>query len=240
MSRDRLASGRGSALSALLAALLLAACASAPRVPEPGPGATSVWVAVHTYHSGLMVRSADVEPGGLPAVDDFSRARFVKMGWGDRVYYTSETAGIAAGLRALLVPTDSAIHAVAIAGAFEPVFPDSMIFELKLPPAGHRRMIEFVRATHEVDAEGRAVVIGPGRAPASRFYASDRPFHLFETCNTWVAHALVAGGLPMQPSRAITAGGLARQLQVIVEAQSDAQREAHLPLAAPAVQNRAP
>jgi uncharacterized protein (TIGR02117 family) len=223
-------------LAALGAAALIGACASAPPSPEIN-GDASLWVAVHDHHSGLIVRADDVT--GWPARVDFPHADYFEVGWGDRAYYTSADAGVLLGLRALLIPTDSAVHVVAITGEPGRVFPDSDIFELRVSRDGLQRAIEFVRQTHQFDAAGRAIVLGPGLAPGiSRFYASERRFHLLETCNTWVARALTAAGLPLQPSRAITAAGLARQVRPI--AHRSPMQQAHLLHALSAVQNRAP
>jgi hypothetical protein len=38
-------------------------------------------------------------------------------------------------------------------------------------------------------------------------------FHMFSSCNVWVARGLEAGGLPIDPSAAITAGMLLRQVR---------------------------
>jgi uncharacterized protein (TIGR02117 family) len=222
----------------LCAAALMGGCATASPTPGINAGA-SLWVAVHEHHSGLIVRADDVPDDAWPARADFPHARYLEVGWGDRAYYTSAEAGVLLGLRALLVPTDSAVHVVAIAGAPERVFPDAEILELRVSREGLQRAIEFVRQTHQFDVAGQPIVLGPGLVPGtSRFYASERRFHLFETCNTWVARALMAAGLPLQPSRAITAGGLARQVRPI--ALGNRTQPAHLPHALSAVQNLAP
>lgn len=226
-------------MAALCAAALIGGCATVSPTPPISGDASTIWVAVHDHHSGLIVRADDVPVAAWPARRDFPHADYFEVGWGDRAYYTSAGGGVLLGLRALLVPTDSAVHVVAILGEPQRVFPDSEVFELRVSSEGLKHAIEFVRQTHQFDAAGRAIVLGPGLAPGiSRFYASERRFHLLETCNTWVAHALTAAGLPLQPSRTITAAGLARQLRPI--AHGSPTQQAHLLHALSAVQNRAP
>ena len=203
--------------AAAILLFLLAGCAGSP--PDAETQADSVpirilYVAAHGWHSGLIVRSADVPPQAWPARRDFPEAQYLELGWGDREYYMREDPGIWLGLRALLWPTDSAIHAVGVRGAIEREFPTSEIVELRVPEQGFRRLVQFVAASHARDAAGDWTVLGPGQRPnSSRFYASERRFHLFETCNTWVARALREAGVRIDPRAAITAGSLMRQVR---------------------------
>jgi hypothetical protein len=171
----------------------------------------SVFVLGHGRHSGLAVRAGDVPPAAWPARRDFPGADCLELGWGDREYYVREHPGPWIAFRALFVPTPSALHVAAITGPLSEFFPDSETIELRVSRAGFGRMVEFVRDTHEFDAHGNPIALGPGTAPRSRFYASARTFHLFENCNVWVARALRAAGLPLTPSAALTAGLLLHQ-----------------------------
>ena len=203
--------------AAAIVLFMLAGCASSPpaaEVPRDGGPSRVFYVANHGWHTGLIVRSADVPREAWPARRDFPDARYLELGWGDREYYMREDPGIWLGLRALFWPTDSAIHAVAVRDAIEREFPASEIVELRVSEAGFRRLVEFVAASHARDAAGDWIVLGPGQRPdRSRFYASGRRFHLFETCNTWVARALREAGVPINPRAAITAGSLMRQVR---------------------------
>lgn len=202
------------------AAILLSALAGCAGLPpaagtkaDSGPGRV-LYVAGHGWHTGLVVRSADIPQEAWPARRDFPDARYLELGWGDREYYVREDPGIWIGLRALFWPTESAIHAVGVRGAIEREFPASEIVELRVSETGFQRLVEFVAASHARDAAGEWIVLGAGQRPnRSRFYASGRRFHLFETCNTWVARALREGGVRIDPRAAITAGSLMRQVR---------------------------
>ena len=103
---------------------------------------------------------------------------------------------------------------VSVHGTIESEFPASDIVELRVSEAGFLRLVEFVAASHARDAAGGWIGLGPGQRPnRSRFYASGRRFHLFETCNTWIARALREAGVRIDPRAAITVGGLMRQVR---------------------------
>lgn len=196
--------------------MLLAGCITAP-LPETDPGPLShvLWIAGHNGHSGLIVRSADVPRAAWPARRDFPQAPFLETGWGDRAYYRRESGGSLLGLRALLWPTASALHVTAVPEDIERTFPESEIVALRVTAAGFYRMVEFVADSYARDAAGGATVLGSGRYDESLFYASDRSFHFFETCNTWVARALRAAGTPVDPRFTITAGRLMSQVRQV-------------------------
>jgi hypothetical protein len=81
-----------------------------------------------------------------------------------------------------------------------------------LSPAGFRALVGFVAGAHARTADGRAVALGPGRYGDSRFYLGREPYVL-TTCNRWTARALRAGGFPIAPAWALTAGGVMRQVE---------------------------
>ncbi|WP_456377242.1 DUF2459 domain-containing protein [Thiolapillus sp.] len=58
------------------------------------------------------------------------------------------------------------------------------------------------------NAAGSASDLGPGLYGNSRFYLSRERYHLFNTCNVWVARQLRRAGLPINPVRSIRVEGL--------------------------------
>jgi len=181
---------------------------------DPSPlGAHRIFVLGHGYHTGLAVHAREVPEAAWPARRDFPDADYLELGWGDREYYPREHPGAWLALRALFTPSSSTLHVVPVAGPLTRFFRDSEIIELQVSQAGFECMVEFVRQTHELDADGRAIIVSSELQDGSRFYASPRTFHAFENCNVWVARSLEAAGLPVHPETAITAEMLLRQVR---------------------------
>jgi uncharacterized protein (TIGR02117 family) len=176
-------------------------------------GVHSIFVLGHGYHTGLAVHAREVPETAWPARRDFPDADYLELGWGDREYYPREHPGVWLALRALLTPTSSTLRVVPVAGPLTRYFRDSEVIELQVSPTGFERIVEFVRQTHELDAAGRAIPVRSELQDGSRFYASPRSFHAFENCNVWVARALEAAGLSVDPESSITAGMLLRQVR---------------------------
>jgi uncharacterized protein (TIGR02117 family) len=144
---------------------------------------------------------------------EFAKAEHLEVGWGDRAYYPATDPSVWLGLRALLWPTAGVLHMVAFSGPVARQFPATEIVALQVTPQGFARLVAAISASHELDAAGRPIPLGPGLYGTSRFYASRESFHLFATCNVWTAAMLREAGVPVSPTLSQTAGMLFAQLQ---------------------------
>ena len=222
LSRQTLMTGSVGRLAAFL--LLLALVVPAPGCAvQSNPGALSaadaqatmhrVHVVRHGWHSGIVVRAADVSERAWPARREFIGAEHLEVGWGDRAYYPAPDPSVWLGLRALLWPTAGVLHMVAFSGPVEHYFASAEIVALQITPQGFAQMVAAISASHEQDAAGQPIPLGPGLYGTSRFYASREAFHLFATCNVWTAAMLREAGVPLSPTLSPTSGALFAKLR---------------------------
>lgn len=193
------------------------ACATGSRDTAAVSDGATIHVVSHGWHTGIVVRMADVAAGAWPEVQDFAHAEYLEVGWGDRDYYQARDPGFLDALAAALVPKPGVLHIVGFRGDVRRTFPASDIVALRISPQGLAQLIARVRASYERDATGQAVMLGPGLYGDSRFYGSVERFHLFNTCNVWTAAALRAAGLPIASS--LTADGVMDEARRAAEAQ---------------------
>ena len=212
--------GRLAALVLLLIALVVLAPGCAAQLnPGTAPAVDAqatmhrVHVVRHGWHSGIVVRAADVPVQAWPARREFADAEYLEVGWGDRAYYQAPDPSVWLGLRALLWPTAGVLHMVAFSGPVEHCFGSAEIVALQLTPQGFARLVAAISASHELDAAGQPIPLGPGLYGKSRFYASNQVFSLFATCNGWVAGMLREAGVPLSPTLSPTSGALFAQLR---------------------------
>ena len=223
LSRRTLMAGGAGRLAALLHLLLalvvLAPGCAAQSNPGAAPAADAqptmhpVHVVRHGWHSGIVVRAADVPEHAWPARREFIGAEHLEVGWGDRAYYPAPDPSLWLGLRALLWPTAGVLHMVAFSGPVEHYFASAEIVALQLTPQGFARLVAAISASHELDAAGQPIPLGPGLYGMSRFYASREAFHLFATCNVWTAAMLREAGVPVSTALSPTSGALFAQLR---------------------------
>lgn len=189
------------------AIMLLAGCATRPA-QVGAPGDIPVYVITHGWHTGVAMRTADVDFAPWPKLP-LPATRYLEVGWGDRDFYPAPGFNLWYAFKALAWPTPGVLHVV---GFDEPParrFPQSEVLELRLARAAFDRLLSHIGASFEPNP----APIAPGLYARGAFYPSRDEFHLSRTCNVWVAQALRAAHVDIAP--ALTTEGLLAQLRPI-------------------------
>jgi uncharacterized protein (TIGR02117 family) len=191
---------------AVCAIVLLAGCATQASAPGPR-GEIPVHVVTHGWHTGLAMRASDIDFARWPALPHPVRARYIEVGWGDRDYYPAPGFNLWYAFKALLWPTASVLHVTGFDQPPRRYFPASEIVELHISRTGFERLLAYIAASFEPDA----APIAPSLYASGAFYPSREKFHLFKTCNVWVARGLREAGIEVRSS--LTTEGLMAQLR---------------------------
>jgi uncharacterized protein (TIGR02117 family) len=182
---------------------VLVACAGCSTIPAQLLQAgempvRTVMVVNHGWHAGVVVRAKDIPDGIWPESTHYPKAEYLEVGVGDRDFYPAPDRSIWLALRAALVPSDAVLHVVALNDHPTRALSFTALVALELEEPDFRTLLAFIAATHKRSGAERAEPIGPGLYHDGHFYAAHGSFHLFNNCNTWVANALRAAGLPMR------------------------------------------
>jgi len=202
------------------------ACAGLVKAPAQTASEASIGAERHTihvvgqgWHVGVALRRADLPAGRLPEQADFPQARYLEFGWGDAGFYPAEDPGLGLLLSAALWPSASVLHVVGVEGRLDGHFPHSEILPIELSPADFSRFVAFLDDSFARDGTATTPALRPGLVPGSFFYPARGRFHVFKNCNTWVALALQAAGVPMGRPLPITAGQLLARVRRHAAAQ---------------------
>lgn len=189
------------------------AASGAPLYPlQAGEEPKLIYVVSHGWHTGIVVKRDDVDAHLWPEKDDFPEALYLEMGWGDRDFYQAPKAGLGLLLQAAVASPASVLLVIGMPTTVTQYFPRAEIIEIPIARRGLDELAKFIHATYKRDATGRTIPLGPGNwHKHSQFYLAEGEYSLANTCNTWVARALQAAGLPVKP--VIKAGGVMRQAQ---------------------------
>ena len=199
------------AFGALGAGLIVTACLSPVRELDPprsGEATTTVYVVGHGWHSGIVIRRDQIPSEAWPEHGRFPPAPFLEVGWGDRAFYQSRDAGVGPALRAAFASGGSVLHVAGLGRPPAELFTRAEIVGVELSGRGVEALARFVSRAYARDGSGDPIHLGPGLYPGSRFYAATGRYSLLYTCNSWIAEALRAGGCPITPAWALTAGNL--------------------------------
>jgi len=162
------------------------------------------YVGSHGWHTSIIVARAEIPARTWPrgvAGQTFSRYPYVEIGWGDRKFYTAPKPGAAMAIDAALSPGPSVLHLVGLRPPLEQALPWSALVRVRCTDANFINLCRAIGDTFERDASGRALSIGPGLyGETSRFYSARGRYYLFNTCDTWTARMMRAGGLSADTS----------------------------------------
>jgi hypothetical protein len=194
--------------------LFCGSCAapSSPRNREaPAEKSISVYVIYSGFiHSSLAVRKADIPSGVWPASEDFPKAGFIEVGWGDEKCFREDlTSGNITKALWLSLRTVLRYDSSRRAPGNDQYDPDATIVEVRVSPQGFAKLCAFVAKYHARDARGRPVRL------AENWYRARGIYCALHTCNNWVADALRAAGARMVPGFCQLPRPLMRQVKRI-------------------------
>jgi hypothetical protein len=182
------------------------------RFPATGTGGVELHILNNGFHTDLAVRRADLEAGGGPlaqASHTLGPGDWVLIGWGDAKFFVDESpmeGRLLDGARAFFMPGNASVVMLdPEAGDPGRRFAPDRRRTVRLSPAGFdalRSRIETSLALE--DGRPRLTTARPGAG--ARFFASGETFWIGYICNSWMARVLNAGGIPVRPLRAVTAG----------------------------------
>lgn len=218
-------------LLALFGGLSTAACEPPAVVPMPSemaaapiPGANDLGsdhrkVAIHVtsngWHTGIVLARARLPAGAIPEAADFPDAPYLSFGWGDAGFYPAPRPTIGMTLRAALQSTPAVVHMAGLPAHPRQVFPNAEVVELRVSAEGYRTLLAYLDGSFAREGRERTRSTAPGLYSFSLFYPAQGKFHLFNTCNTWVARGLNLAGLPIRVSGTLHAEDLMAQVRQV-------------------------
>jgi uncharacterized protein (TIGR02117 family) len=158
------------------------------------------FVGSHGWHSSIIIARRQIPKDAWPpgvADRTFAESPYLEIGWGDRKFYTAPKPGVAMALDAALSPGPSVLHIVGLQSPRARALPWSALVRVPRTPAKFGRLCHALGDSFERDANGNVRAIGPGLyGKTSRFYPAQGRYYMFNTCDTWTARIMRAGGLP--------------------------------------------
>ncbi len=200
----------------------LAGCGTAPHAITFTPSAAvtdfarphRIFAVGHDWHVGLVVPAAPVV-AKLPALTArFGEAHYFELGWGDKGFYQADAITARLALEAMFASRGAVMHVVALplsADAPFDTFSGSDVIELCVSDTELIALTEFIAQSFLKDTTNAAISMKPGIYGNSQFYEAAGRYHMFNTCNKWVAKGLVSMGLNISPTFALTAGNVLAQ-----------------------------
>jgi len=184
-----------------------------------GPPVATLQVLDNGFHTDVALPRGVLEQGDgalAKAVRALPPGDWIRIGWGDAIFYVDQSpigGRLPDGARAFFRPGNRSVVML------DPVQVDPATstaearVAVPLSAAALEALKRRVEGSLELtDGHGRIAAVRPN--DDARFYASRETFWIGRLCNHWTAGLLNAAGLPIQPARAITSGGVMKAAEL--------------------------
>jgi len=192
---------------------LLTACSSKPYVVNhiemPAvAGQEEIYIVSHGWHTGFVVPAQKIQ-NQLPELKKrFGDVPYIEFGWGDKDFYQAKEITTGLTLKAVLWPTESVIHAVAVPKKADKYFANSTVEKLCLSGREYTSLLRFISESFYKDEQGEILVLESGIYGNSQFYEGLGSFYFMNTCNKWTAKGLKSAGMDISPTFKLTADSI--------------------------------
>ena len=196
----------------LIIALMLIGCTSSDEYEERDSSGElyphKIYVINQGWHTGIVLKVDEVNIEDMPEIGEFQGNEYIDIGWGDEIYYRIPGFDVPLAARALLSPTSSTLKIRTLNIPVETYYETyRYCIEYNLTDEEFRILCRYISNTFLKSREGKPVVL-ENRQNIIYFYKAVGDYHLFNTCNTWVAGALEEAGFPVGSTMVVSASNL--------------------------------
>lgn len=156
------------------------------------------------WHTAIVFNTSDVDSNILPVVKNFRNFKMIDIGWGDEEFYQYPDFDWELAFKALFYPTPSTLRVEGISISKELYFDLSeIVVKLIVSQEQFRKILIFIDDTFYRDESGEKILSSKAGGQII-FYAANGKYHLFNTCNTWLANCLNNAGIEIKTDIILT------------------------------------
>ena len=167
-----------------------------------------VYVVNHLWHTGFVVHASEIQKEIPELKQRFGNAPYIEFGWGDKEFYQANEITPDITLKAIFLPTESVLHAVAVSSEADKYFKHSEVHKFCLEDLELKSLVDFISNSFSRDESGSILKLNHGIYGDSQFYKAKGNFHIFNTCNKWTAKGLESTGMKISTTFKLTAGSI--------------------------------
>jgi uncharacterized protein (TIGR02117 family) len=165
----------------------------------------TIYLIKQRWHTAIVFHIEDIDSTILPEVKYFRGAELIDIGWGDEAFYQYPDFDWDLAYQALFFPTSSTLR---IEGIFIPMFEyfniSEIVVELKINNEQLIFLLNYIADTIWRDSEANNKILSTQYLNRVYFFKANGEYHLFNTCNTWLANGLKKAGFEIEDNIILT------------------------------------
>lgn len=156
------------------------------------------------WHTAIVLQISDIDSNFFPIVKKFQDYKMIDIGWGDEEFYQYPDFDWELAFKALFIPTSSALRVEGISFSRELYFDLSeIVVKLIVSDEQFIKILQYIDDTFYRN-ENKEIILSSKAGGQIIFYAAKGEYHLFNTCNTWLAKCLYKAGLNIKTDIILT------------------------------------
>ncbi len=172
-----------------------------------------VFVVSQGWHTDIGVEANRLQGPMAVFRSVFPGARYVMFGYGKRTFMTAPADELAEYLLGPF-PGPAVIETLGLAGDPGQAYGPAHTIRLALSGGADAALSAFLWRALAHGRDGGPKLVAPGWFKGGLFYAATARYSLDHTCNSWVAEALQAAGLPMRSDLVFSGQLMARAARI--------------------------
>ena len=165
----------------------------------------TIYLIKQRWHTAIVFHSEDIDTTILPEVKYFSGAELIDIGWGDEAFYQHPDFDWDLAYQALFYPTPSTLRIEGIFISMLEYFNISeIVVELKINNEQLKILLDYIADTIWRDENNLHKVLSTQYLNRVYFFKANGEYHLFNTCNTWLANGLIKAGFDIEDNIILT------------------------------------
>jgi uncharacterized protein (TIGR02117 family) len=157
------------------------------------------------WHTAIVFHTEEVDSTILPEIKYFSGAELIDIGWGDEAFYQHPDFDWDLAYHALFYATPSTLRIEGIFISKEKYFDVSeIVAELRISTDQLKILLNYISDTILRGEEGKSEILSTQYLDRVYFLKAKGEYHLFNTCNTWLAEGLNSAGIEIEDDIVLT------------------------------------
>ena len=172
---------------------------------EEKEGFHQIYFIKQNWHTAIVFNTQELDSNLFRDYTPFKESHLIDIGWGDEKFY--QYPGFDSGLafNALFYATPSTLRVEGISLSNEDYFSLSeIVIELNVSEKQFISICNYINRTFYIEDDGSTSILGRKANGKIIFYKANGSYHLFNTCNTWLAKGLKESGIEIEENIILT------------------------------------
>ncbi len=164
-----------------------------------------IYLTKQYWHTAVVIKKVDIDTTIFPEVNLFNDAGLIDIGWGDEKFY--QHPGFDSGLayEALFYATPSTIRVEGIRIPIQHYFDISeIVVEFTISKNQLDTLCTYINNTVWRNTNEQHEILSTQGLGRIIFFKANGEYHLFNTCNTWLARGLKQAGIDIEDDIILT------------------------------------